>query len=166
MTPLPPLPDLFGNPILRDWHEILPAASIDWMPQTPGWWLLFVIASYFGIRHLWRKLYRWHKNRYRREALQQLMALSQSNREVSVGTVNALLKLTALAIAPRVEVAPLSGNAWVDWLDAQLGSHRFSSDVRLALSEGPFDPHAPAANAQIFTETRLWIEQHRSPWDA
>ena len=42
---LPPLPESFGNPMLRGMHEILPPEAISWLPTAPG---VVCIGSHFG----------------------------------------------------------------------------------------------------------------------
>jgi hypothetical protein len=43
-----------------------------------------------------------------------------------------------LAYAPRQEVAGLTGNAWLEWLDRDLDQPRFMSDAGRKLLELPY----------------------------
>ena len=113
---LPPLPERFGNPMLRGFNEIESAARISWLPEAPGWWLLGAGIVVVGSYKSWRSLRRWLRNRYRREALAQLQRLARQNNP-NPAAINELLKIAAIAASSRGEVASLSGDTWVEWLN-------------------------------------------------
>ena len=49
-----------------------------------------------------------------------------------------LLRRTMLAYAPRSEVAGLTGDAWLAWLDRDLDQPRFQGDTGRKLLELPY----------------------------
>ena len=170
---LPPLPELFGNPLLRG-HlvEIQPTAEVDWLPQTPGWYLLAAALLLWVGHRGWRHWRRWLRNRYRREALQRLETLARSAKlehvagESSVAAVNEVLKLAAMTASSRQEVAPLSGQAWLSWLDTRTATAVFSDASRYLLAtaiyqtaDTPPAEHLPISG--LIDETRIWLLQHR-----
>ena len=114
---LPALPDIFGNYALGDFNEVASPPAVDWLPQTPGWYLVGALVLYWLARAGWRRLKHWYRNRYRGEAVRQLAAIETS--DDLVVEVNRLLKLTALAAFPRPQVAALSGESWTEFLNAQ-----------------------------------------------
>ncbi len=109
----PPLPPAFGNYALGDLAEVVPPEPVSWLPQTTGWAVLGLIGLGFALRYAWRRLQRWHRNRYRREASGQLHAMAAQDDGTLTAQVNRLLKLAVLAHRPRtdsIEVAPKRGS--------------------------------------------------------
>lgn len=113
---------------LRDLH--LPEA-IGWWPLAPGWWLVMVIAL-IGIAFLLRAWLRTRaRGAARRYALRQLDAIEQQYSEhkdpVEFGAhLSEVLRRTMLAYAPREDVAGLTGEEWLQWLDRDLAEPLFS----------------------------------------
>lgn len=125
---------------IRDLH--LPEA-VGWWPLAPGWWVLIVIASvalFFVLRNAYRARV---AGTARRHALRQLEMYSrdyvQHGNGVLFGTqLSGLLRRTMLAYAPRADVAGLTGEEWLRWLDRDLDrSHFYSGDGR-QLIEWPY----------------------------
>ncbi len=137
---------------LRDLH--LPEA-IGWWPLALGWWLLIALAA-VGIVFLIRA---WLKVRSRsaarRFALRQLDAIVSQYEErknpVEFGAdLSELLRRTMLAYAPRLNVAGLTGEAWLQWLDSGLAQPVFSDGPGRQLLELPYRrPDAEIAVADL-----------------
>ena len=113
---------------LRDLH--LPE-MIGWWPLAPGWWFLIVLAAAgFGYL-LYRSFSRWRRNVSRRVALRELSRIQKEYKsgvdEISLAIeLSELLRRTMLAYAPRNEVAGLTGEHWLHWLDQGLDDKPFS----------------------------------------
>lgn len=163
---LPPLPDIFGNYVLGEFNEVAAPAAIDWMPQTPGWYVLAAALGGLFLRWGWRRLAHWYRNRYRREAKQRLQALTLG--QDTVVEVNRLLKLTAMAAYSRQQVASLSGEEWTQFLNAQCNPAPFSQHHCALLAEGIYrQPEEDSAAASSLLQASLsWVEHHRSRYDA
>ena len=137
---------------LRDLH--LPEA-IGWWPLAPGWWLLMALAA-VGIVFLIRA---WLKVRSRsaarRFALRQLDEIVSKYEErknpVEFGAdLSELLRRTMLAYAPRLDVAGLTGEAWLQWLDSGLAQPVFSDGPGRQILELPYRrPDAEIAVADL-----------------
>jgi len=159
---LPPLPEFFGNPMLREgFIEIQPAASIDWRPQTLGWYVVAALLLFWLGRMGWRKTQQWWRNRYRREALQRLGNLGPT---ASPASVNELLKLVAITASSREEVSALSGSAWSRWLQARCEVNPFSSASLELIENDLYRPGVQADTAryrQLQREAISWVKQHR-----
>jgi len=107
---------------IADLKDIPAPPPVSYAPQTPGWWvvgglILLGLLVYAFFR--WR---RWRRNRYRREAQAALDAIERAaneaaTRKEALAALPALVKRTVLAWAPRQQVAPLSGDAWLRYLD-------------------------------------------------
>ena len=137
---------------LRDLH--LPDA-IGWWPLAPGWWLLIALAA-VGVVFLIRA---WLKARTRsaarRFALRQLNEIVSQYEErkdpVEFGaSLSELLRRTMLAYAPRLDVAGLTGEAWLQWLDSGLAQPVFSDGPGRQILELPYRrPDAELAVADL-----------------
>jgi hypothetical protein len=129
---------------LRDLH--LPEA-ISWWPLAPGWWVVIVLAL-IGIGFLLRAWLRTRaRGAARRYALRQLDAIVQQYGEhkdpVAFGAeLSELLRRAMLAYAPRLDVAGLTGEEWLHWLDQGLAQPVFSSGPGRQILDLPYrNPH-------------------------
>ncbi len=113
---------------LRDLH--LPE-MIGWWPLAPGWWFLIVLVA-AGVGYLlYRSFAKWWRNAARRIALRELARIQYEYKhgvdEISLAIeLSELLRRTMLAYAPRSEVAGLTGDSWLRWLDRGLDDRPFS----------------------------------------
>lgn len=172
---LPPLPERFGNPMVRDFNEIVPTAGVDWMPHTVGWYVLAFALGVVLLHRLLRALRQWLRNRYRREALRRLDAIAAQS-ALSLSAINALLKTTAMVAASREEVASLTGNAWLNWLTERVATSSEMSKREASTREidtlSTYLNHGLYANSTtldnddpgkqpLLTAVRWWIQNHR-----
>ncbi len=113
---------------LRDLH--LPEL-IGWWPLAPGWWLLIILAVAGFAYLLYKAFNQWRRNAARRLALRELSRIQHDYQE-GIGEISLaielseLLRRTMLAYAPRNEVAGLTGEGWLRWLDQGLDDRPFS----------------------------------------
>jgi hypothetical protein len=125
---------------IRDLH--LPEA-IGWWPLAPGWWVLIALAAAL-LFVLLRRLGRAHaRGAARRHALRQLEMYSKEYLKhldgVLFGTqLSELVRRTMLAYAPRSEVAGLTGEDWLAWLDKDLDRSHFAAGDGRLLIEWPY----------------------------
>lgn len=125
---------------LRDLH--LPEA-ISWWPLAPGWWLVIALLA-VGLGLLFRLFLRTRaRGAARRHALCQLNELTadfeQHHNAVAFSShLSELLRRTMLAYAPRHDVAGLTGDEWLAWLDRDLDQPRFQSKAGRKLLELPY----------------------------
>ncbi len=125
---------------LRDLH--LPEA-IGWWPLAPGWWVLLALAL-GGLAYLFRLYLRKRAGgAARRHALARLNELTadferHGNAVAFSSALSQLLRRTMLAYAPRQNVAGLTGDAWLAWLDRDLDKPRFQGEAGRKLLELPY----------------------------
>lgn len=125
---------------LRDLH--LPDVVGLW-PLAPGWWVLMVLAVAGAIYLLYQLLLRWRFNAARRLALRELTRLRRDFEDGVDATVlskalSELVRRSMLAYAPRAEVAGLTGDTWLSWLDRGLSDAPFSSGAGRMLESLPY----------------------------
>lgn len=169
MTPTPAaLPDL---------HDIVLPEPVSLLPQTPGWWVLLGLVLLVLAWATHRAARRRHANRYRRLALARLEGIEQSLADPAVApedlsALPRLVKQTALACRPRSEVAALSGEPWLRFLDRSYGGTGFTEGPgRLLLSLAYSRPEATdaARSEQLGSLVRLirrWIRRHHAGSEA
>ncbi|MBV7300137.1 DUF4381 domain-containing protein [Enterovibrio paralichthyis] len=125
-------------------------------PLAWGWWLVIaaVLIALLLTVH-WLRL-----RNYRLAARQE--ALSALNAATSVADINALLKRAALSYYPREQVAGLTGERWLAFLDSQLPAAQqgFGSESALWLN-GAFSnvPNTDAELAQAKAMAARWLKQ-------
>jgi hypothetical protein len=125
---------------LRGLH--LPEA-IGWWPLAPGWWVviaLLIVALGLLLR---RAALRRNENAARRHALRELerstTAFAEHGDPVLLGKeVSEILRRTMLAYAPRADVAGLTGDEWLAWLDRDLPEPKFSDGPGRSLLDLPY----------------------------
>ena len=142
---------------------------VGWWPLAPGWWLLIallVAATVFLLR-AW--LQRRAHAAARRKALRQLeesrSAYAYHGNPVALGAeVSELLRRAMLAYAPRAEVAGLTGDEWLAWLDRDLDEPRFREGAGRSLLELPYrNPETVAADVDIDGMLAAVRERLRTP---
>ena len=138
---------------LRDIH--LPEA-IGWWPPAPGWWLLAALVFVALVILLRAFLKRRARGAARRKALRELDVLLrdfEAHRDAVrfAAGVSALLRRAMLAYAPRSEVAGLTGDAWLEWLDRGLEQPQFLHGPGRGLLELPYRrPDAELPGAEVY----------------
>ncbi|HSO83152.1 DUF4381 domain-containing protein [Thiocapsa sp.] len=159
-----------GDPLaqLRDWHLPDP---IQWWPPAPGWW---ISATVLLAVLLWVAGVRWRRHRRRgaaaRSALRELAVLRETARadgdtRVFVAALSRLLRRFALARFPREQVAGLTGDAWLSFLDATGGGEGFRRGPGRALADlayGATGAGEPPPNPDALVElAETWIRANR-----
>lgn len=140
---------------LRPLHAPPP---IHWWPPAPGWWLilfLVLILLFFIYRY-------WKRTAPRRAALRELNRIEKNKPSIThpVATLNQLLKRYALVCWPTSSVASLSGQAWLEFLDANGGNGKFTNGPGRALLTDPYQKQS-AELSELSTLARRWIKSNR-----
>ena len=125
---------------LRDIH--LPDA-VGWWPVAPGWWFLIVLAAVGLCYLLYKEFKKWRRNAARRLALGELRRVRA---EFDAGAdaltlgkeLSELLRRAMLAYAPRGEVAGLTGESWLEWLDRGLDDRPFTTGAGRSIEALPY----------------------------
>jgi len=125
---------------LRDLHM---PPEIGWWPLAPGWWVLLTMMAAGLAWLLYRFWLRWRAGKPRRAALRQLAQLKRAYQEggdmqrLSID-LSELLRRAMLAYAPRSEVAGLSGERWLDWLDQGMDEKAFTDGAGKMIEVLPY----------------------------
>ena len=125
---------------LRDLHLPDPAG---WWPLAAGWWFVIVIVV-VGLGWLLRRVVQRRKYYApMRYALREFAAIEanylQHRNAVMLGKqLSNLLRRGMLAYAPRDQVAGLTGEAWLQWLDRGLPVPYFHTEGGKSLLMLPY----------------------------
>jgi hypothetical protein len=125
---------------LRDLHLPPP---VGWWPLAPGWWLLLVLALVglgWLIRRAWRQRQFLAPRRHAVRALAAIEAdyLQHQDPVIFARQASELLRRAMLAYAPRHEVAGLTGERWLAWLDRDLPVPYFHTEGGKSLLQLPY----------------------------
>ena len=155
--------DSMNNLPLRDIE--LPEA-ISWWPLAPGWWLLLMII--IGLSLL--ALYCLRKQREKKQALlphalQQLDAIENQfkqhrNTNELLQQVSMLLKQVAVEIEKPKQIARLSGQDWLLYLDQKMEGQPFSTGLGQILLYGPYQQRMNSKQdeqGQLIQLARQWL---------
>lgn len=162
---------------LRDIH--LPAA-VSWWPPAPLWWWSLAALAFAAVLSVAAAVVL----RRRRERAGALSACRLALRELGVlrrrffaggdardllAGLSVLLRRTALSLFPRTETAALTGDAWLNWLDARAGRELFSRGAARAIADAPYQPSAGADARAVLSACEAWLalmSQAEEPPDA
>lgn len=152
---------------LRDIH--LPEA-VSWWPPGLGWWLLPpLLGAVLWIA--WRLGRNWRARRragkLRRAALRELDTVAADYRasgdaRLAVAAISVLLKRFALSVAPREQVAALTGQQWLQWLRQRYDPPLCAGPAMVALLEQPYQPDPQLDVTALLAECRILVVAARA----
>lgn len=130
---------------LEKLHEILLPDPVSWMPQTIGWYAVLGVVLFFAAHWLYGRVRHYRANRYRRWALAELAVIERElqgpeRRAGALAEIPVLLKKTALSAFPRSDVASLSGEQWLAFLDKTMGGRNFTAGEGRLLPDLAYAP--------------------------
>lgn len=144
-------------------HNLVMPDPVPWMPQTPGWWIVFGWLLAVLLLSSGQLVKRRRRNRYRRDALAELRAIEAelvTDPARSAQRIAAVLKRTALVAYPRVDVASLYGVDWAQFLTESADNDPQIADAADLLANAAYRPDAdPSA---LTGPARRWIRRHRA----
>lgn len=142
---------------LRDIHLPDP---ISWWPPAIGWWIVSVAAVLLIATAVWL-IRRWRQVTVAKLALRELDALQKDSTlgmTEKLRRLSILLRRAGLSAYPREDVAGLTGEDWLEWLDRPLGTPRFSRGVGRALLDAPYRPVGDADMDRLIALCRDWLK--------
>ena len=134
-----------GDPLAGLIEIPLPQEVSLW-PQTWPLRIAIVLVALLTVLAIWRFVHLYRVNRYRREALSELDRMRQTSDAAPdrlAAQLAVLVRRTALGAFPRETIAPLTGTAWLAFLDRSYGGNEFSRGVGRWLVSAPYQQAAP-----------------------
>jgi hypothetical protein len=137
-------------------HDFYQPPPPSWRPQTIGWYVVFAVLGVLLVGVVVHFVRKWIANSYRRDALRELEC-------VPADGISALLKRAALCVWPRETVAPLSGDAWLSFLNETGRDDSFQRSPgnqieRIALTSSKLSSEEENT---LRTIAGHWIRRHR-----
>ncbi|SAL25437.1 hypothetical protein AWB74_01063 [Caballeronia arvi] len=157
------------NGALQSLRELPLPAPVSYAPQTIGWLIVALLIVVIALAVMWFAWKRHEKSRYRREALAELACIEmklrdEATRAMALAEIAPLIKRTALAAAPRSEVASLSGASWLAYLKKTHGA--FDDESGALMYSASYAPHdrlagvTPQQAQRLVQAARDWIGHH------
>lgn len=144
---------------LKDIH--LPEI-IGWWPPAIGWWLLAILLLLLAafIIRLYKRLTRKTAVKTAKKLLAAIRQDKTLDELQKLRELSALLRRVAISVAPRAEVAGLTGHAWLAFLDASLKNSPFSEGVGQLLADAPYRKAPPGEPeiSQLINLCEDWLE--------
>ena len=144
---------------LRDIHA--PDAPEFW-PPAPGWFVVAALVIAAGVVAAIICMRRWRAGRFRLDALAQLTSLrtrhgaGASDAEIAM-ELSVLMRRVALARHPRAQVAGLTGERWLAWLESDLPGIGVSA--RIALLDAPYARESRFDVERALTACERWVRR-------
>ena len=148
--PLAALRDIHGPPVPDFW------------PPAPGWMALAGLGIVVGLCAAVIAIRWWRAGRFRREALASLRALrarhaaGAADIEIAMA-LSTLIRQVALTRGPRGEVAGLTGERWLAWLES--AHPGIGAPARAALLDAPYARASRFDVARALAACERWIRR-------
>ena len=144
---------------LRDIH--IPDAPEFW-PPAPGWFVVAALAIAAGAAAAIICVRQWRAGRFRSDALAQLTSLrarhgaGAPDAEIAM-ELSVLMRRVALARHPRAQVAGLTGERWLAWLESDLPG--IGGSARIALLDAPYARESRFDVERALTACERWVRR-------
>ncbi len=148
-------------------QDIITPEDVAFWPPQPGWYLillvlLIIVGIFIAIRMRHKK-----RNAYRSQGVLAIEALKNKGvSDSNILKVNSILKASALQAYNREDIAILSGEKWVDFLNKKAKHVNFNGACKTMLSNGPYQKFSSEDfNQNEFDDlvalSIKWIKSHR-----
>ena len=138
------------------------------LPPTPDFWPLAPMAYVvligailiLVVAGIWLRK-KWRYSLAKRRALKEIALIkNQSTKEAkNIVILSILLRRVALAYFPREEVAGLSGDAWLRFLDKTGKTTQFSQGIGGILISAPYQKPEKREVNELITIIEKWINK-------
>lgn len=132
--------------------------------SAPGWYVLDVLLLIALLLLIFGYIRYYHRNRYRREALQWLDQRGGEDHVKQLYAADMLMKRVAMHVYGPEAVATLQGTEWINFLNkCNRRTYSFSEDDSRLLFDAFYrNPQAvsEAATTTFISKTRNWIRHH------
>jgi len=159
-------------------HDIHLPPPVSWWPPAPGWWLLLVLVLLTTAALFWwlnRRKKQRSKNKVfsQREMIDQALielenlASGNGDTDVLAADLSGLLRRVAMRLDVErndseqsgQDIAGLSGDAWLQWLDGRWEKDAFSHGAGHQLIDAPYRRDGQAADlANLIHISREWLQ--------
>lgn len=156
-----------------DLRDIAMPDAVGFWPPAPFACFLLVLIGCSLVLLILRWLARRRSEAYRREGLALAARIeekfrNQESTAAGLEALGSLLKRVALAAFPRRQVAALSGEAWLRFLESTCPECSFTTGPGRLLADAAYDRSKAAEirtedGRQLLAQARNWIRNHHRP---
>ncbi|NME67302.1 DUF4381 domain-containing protein [Flammeovirga aprica] len=144
--------------------DFIPPEKVDLSPTGPGWYILGGIAVLLVLIVSIREYNRYLNSTYKRVANKDLDKIinQKLSLQESVFQVNTTLKRVALTSYDRDQVAHLSGEEWVTFLNKHWKNNFSDKESDLLINGAYMKPSADHDETltQLIQSSKKWIKSH------
>lgn len=152
------------EPMELDLRDIHLPEPLSWWPLAPGWWMVLVgVILLICLIVFLIKRYVKKKNSTKTLARNELSNIQKKYRQSKdshtlVKELSVLLRRTAISVFPRTDVAGLTGNDWLVFLDKVIQRKQFSEGVGEILVSAPYKKEIEINSEELLSLCKDWIE--------
>lgn len=144
---------------LKDIHLPIP---ISMWPLAPGWIMLIILSTLI----LSYVFYRWYEAKQKKHTvkfalaqLKKLQGLTLHNpQNINIAAeISTLIRRTALHYFRREDIAGLSGEQWLNFLNRSGNTNRFNQEVANLITDAPYQKTTNKDLTPLFDITKTWL---------
>ena len=148
---------------LRDIH--LPPA-ISWWPAAIGWWILALLIPL--CLYLSYRLYKYLTRKTALKSAKKHFTVLRENQQLSkrekLVALSSLMRRTAVSLYPRTDVASLTGEDWLNFLDESIPNRDFNSDTGWLLTNALYSQNIDSQYlAPLINLCESWLNAQKEP---
>ncbi|MFV0521434.1 MAG: DUF4381 domain-containing protein [Mangrovibacterium sp.] len=139
--------------------DIIEPRRISYSFHTSGWEMVFaLVIALFIILLLWLFI-RWKQNKYRRDGVLFVQNCKSKN---AVAEINRQLKITALQLWQRDDIASLQGEEWYIFLNSTMNNAYSDTNLFPQMAQANYTLIYDAATLLAFKQFSItWFKKHK-----
>lgn len=145
---------------LKDIH--LPE-SFSWWPLAIGWWVLLsvllIFIFIFFLRHKKKKHTLLIVSAKREIDKIQTEFTVNGDKVLLICELSKLLRRVCISLFPRHEIASLTGDSWLQFLDRHDKNKSFSKGVGRVLIDAPYRKFTDYDEQQLINLVKSWLKE-------
>jgi len=150
---------------LNDLRDIHLPDPVSWWPPAPGWWIVLglvvalIVLAVWAYRRL-RTPESYQSARHELQGLREAYAANRQDYKLVMG-LSMLLRRYAMALYGREQVAGLTGQQWLNFLNKTGNTNTFTVGVGNVLVTIPYGSPEPAKGEALLTVVEQWLKGNR-----
>ncbi len=140
--------------------------AISWWPPAYGWWILalLILLCFYLIFRLYKRLTRKTALKSAKKYFQALRNDEKLSKQEQLVALSSLMRRTAISLYPRTDVASLTGEDWLNFLDNSIPNRGFNSDIGWLLTNALYAKADDAHYlAPLFNLCENWLNAQKEP---